>query len=193
MTEKPPKFVAFHEAGHTVVEMVLFPWLVEIEARVWRRAFVPFGFHRSFGATVDPADPMPGLRKMSAVSYAGPIAESIDRQCDLQTVLYDGGEHGADMWEIEGHAARALLLLLDDMLFVGDEDFKHRWLMFKQDWLAFAERWARDLVNNRWDWITRVADHLDEHGRITGAEVKRLRPRQAPALPVVSAVAWPSG
>jgi transcriptional regulator with GAF, ATPase, and Fis domain len=45
---------------------------------------------------------------------------------------------------------------------------------FERRWHVVAERDARALVNQHWDWITRVASHLAEHGHITGAMVKEL-------------------
>jgi hypothetical protein len=153
------RYVAFHEAGHAVVAAVLGSDV--LEAKVWKEGSLSRG-------NCVPTKNEGGCRTGSIICYAGPVAQAQFQRTSLYAALDHTGS--SDLERIDALCQYVAARNPKVILLCGSFE------KFRRGWHLIAGREARKLVRLHWDWITRVADHLAEHGRISGRQVKKLRP-----------------
>jgi hypothetical protein len=150
------RYAAIHEAAHAVADTVLLHGVKE--AKLWRES------RHTVGSSIPVPQRSVSCRMVSIVAYAGPIAHAQYQRRALAVVMFAGGM--GDLAEVDKdcrHTAKAFRMS------------PHAADLFRIDWHWRAEHEARKLVRQHWAWINRVADHLQKHGRISGAQVRRLR------------------
>jgi hypothetical protein len=158
-TRRPPyaRRAAIHEAGHAVVDTVLFGGTTE--ARLSKQG------RQTVGAVAPLFHPSASCRDQSVFVYAGMIAEARFRRCGVVAIMVTSGMNDMhDVNDLCQYVASRHSNRIADLQ------------AFTLDWHQQAERDARRLVSRHWVWINRVADHLQVHGHMTGEQVKLVRP-----------------